>query len=427
MINLFCVGINHRTAPVEVREKLWFSVDEAKALISSTKQQKFSEAVLVSTCNRTELYFVPKGQYPNGMPMWQTLSALKHASGITGEEHFYHFASHNAVRHLLRVSSGLDSLVLGDVQILGQIKDSFKVSQELSATGVILNRLFNKALHVGKRVRTETELGEGAVSVSYAAAELASKIFEDLSKRSALLIGAGETGKLTTRHLLDKHLGKLVIANRTRERADELVAKLGGTVVDFSSLHSELKTADIVVSAVNAPNYILSSLDIKQAMKLRGNRPLVIIDIGVPRNIDPACNNIDNVFYHDIDALSHIIDLNLAHRKAEIPKAQEIIFEELIDFSNWYNSLQVTPTIQQLRETVEAIRHAEVDKHKHHFSPDQLEEVELLTNRIVNKILHQPMVNLRNGSGSSEQEETQHKLHLLRSLFGLDNKVTHER
>ncbi len=427
MINIFCLGINHRTAPVEIREKLWFAPEEIKAFLSSTKGIKFAEAVLVSTCNRTELYFVPKNEYPNGSPIWQYVSNFKNVNGIVQPDHFYHFASFNALKHLLRVSSGIDSMVLGDVQILGQIKDSFMLSQELTATGLVLNRLFNKALHVGKRVRTETELGEGAVSISYAAAELSSKIFEDLSKKTALLIGAGETGELTTRHLLDKKLGKLVVTNRTRERAEELVGKLGGSVVDFAQLTSEIKNADIIVSAVNAPNFILSAPEIKQAMKQRGNRPLVVIDIGVPRNIDPACNKIDNVFYHDIDVLSHIIDMNLAHRQAEVPKVHQIILDEIIDFGNWYNSLQVTPTIQQLRESVEAIRLSEIDKQRHHFSPEQMEQVELITNRIVNKILHQPMVNLRNGtSNDSDAEETRHKLQLLRSLFGLDKKATHE-
>jgi glutamyl-tRNA reductase len=425
MINVFCLGINHRTAPVEVREKFSFSNDELRAFLSSTKGQKFNEVVLVSTCNRTELYFVPKNEYPNGTPLWQTLASAKNISGIVKPENFYHLSSYNAVKHLLRVAAGIDSMILGDIQILGQIKDSFLLAREISTCGVTLTRLFNKSLHVGKRVRTETALGEGAVSVSYAATELASKIFDDLSKRTALLIGAGETGELTTKNLLEKKLGKLLIANRTRERAEELVGKFGGSVVEFSNLTNELKNADIVVSSINIPTHILTAADIKQAMKQRGNRPLVIIDIGVPRNIDPACNKIENVFYHDIDALSHIIDVNLAHRKEEVPKVQQIILDELIDFSNWYNSLQVTPTIQQLRESVESIRRGELEKHRHHFSDEQLQEVELITNRIVNKILHQPMVNLKNGTTTNE-DETRHKLHVLRSLFGLDKKVTHE-
>ena len=372
MINLFCLGINHRTAPVEIREKFWFSNDEALAFLSAMKGQKFKEAVLVSTCNRTELYFVPKTEYPNGTPLWHTLASFKKVNELPKPDHFYSLGSFAAVKHLLRVSSGLDSMVVGDVQILGQIKDSFILAQEHAATGITLNRLFNKALHVGKRVRTETELGEGAVSVSYAAAELSSKIFEDLSKKTALLIGAGETGELTTRHLLDKKLGNLIITNRTRERAEELASKLGGSVSDFSNLAAEIKNADIIVSSINIANYILTAQDMKQAMKQRSNRPLVIIDIGVPRNIDPACNKIDNVFYHDIDALNHIIDVNLAHRNAEIPKTQKIILDELIEFGHWYNSLQLTPTIQQLRESIEAIRLSEVDKHKHRFSPEQL-------------------------------------------------------
>jgi glutamyl-tRNA reductase len=292
---------------------------------------------------------------------------------------------------------------------------------ERSTTGIILNRLFNNALHLGKRVRTETEIGEGAISISYAAAELASKIFEDLSKRTALLIGAGETGELTAKHLSGKNLGKLLIANRTKERAETLASQLGGISVNFDSLLETIKDVDIVISSVNTSDYLIKAKDLQKTVRTRGSRPLFIIDIGVPRNIDPGANSIDNVFLHDIDGLNHIIDRNLANREAQVPKVHQIVLEELEAFNQWYKSLEVAPTIEQLREQFETIRHEEVEKYRNKFSPEKQEELEILTRRIVNKILHTPMVNLRS-EALTEEDQIQHKIHILRYLFGLDKK-----
>jgi glutamyl-tRNA reductase len=421
-MNLLCLGINHRTAPIDIREKMWFSTGEVRAVLPLLKERYVKECILISTCNRTELYFLPHENKLNGEPFWKILASFKKAEPFVEEKHFYSLSSLNAVKHLFNVASSIDSMVLGDVQIISQVKESFSIAQETQCTGAFVTRLVNSALHVGKRSRTETEIGEGAVSVSYAAAELASKIFEDLSKRTALLIGAGETGKLTAKHLAGRNLGKLLLANRTRKRAEELVAQLGGNVVDFDQITNELLNVDIVISSVESPSYILSTSDLRQIMRVRGSRPLFIIDIGVPRNIEPTANGIENVFLHDIDALNHIIDNNLARRTAEIPKVRQIVLDELINFNNWNNSLQVNPTIQELREQFETIRKSEVEKHRHHFNADKEEELEMLTKRIVNKILHTPMVNLKNGHSAEGEDETRNKIHLLRHLFGLDKK-----
>ena len=330
---------------------------------------------------------------------------------------------HGLIIHLLvEIHPGLVAANEVGVQILNQMKEAFTLAQEHHCTGTLMNRLFHTTFHVGKRARAETEIGEGAVSVSYAAAELASKIFGDLTKRTALLIGAGETGMLTAKHLTSRNLGTLLLTNRTRSRAEELVSQLGGRVVDFDRMTTELPLVDIVITSVEAPTHILSAGDIRQTMKQRGNKPLFIIDIGVPRNVDPAVNQIGNVFLHDIDALNHIIDQNLAHRKAEIPKIEQIIRDELEQFQVWHDGLQVTPTIQQLREQFELIRHEEVGKHLHHFPTDKQEEIEILTKRIVNKILHTPMVNLKTGDNESGNDETRAKVSIVRSLFGLDKK-----
>lgn len=424
-MDLLCIGINHRTAPLEIREKVWFSHDETRSAILQLKEQFARECVLVSTCNRTELYLVPKAEMPNGKPLWSILSSYKNAEQAVKEEHWYSFSSLHAVKHLFNVVTGVDAMVLGDIQIQTQVKEAFSIAHEAQTSGIILNRLFNNALHVGKRARTETEISEGAVSVSYAAAELASKIFEDLTKRTALLIGAGETGKLTAKHLLGRNLGNLMLANRTRERAEHLVQELGGTVINFESIVVSLPQADIIVSSIESPTYVLTAADIKQTMRLRHHRPLFIIDIGVPRNIDPSANQIDNVFLYDLDALNHIIDNNLSHRKAEVYKVNKIIFEELTQFKTWYDSLQVTPTIQQLRDQFESIRIAEIEKHRHHFPAEYQEKLDILTKRIVNKILHTPMTNLKNGQGDDQPDATLNKLQLIRHLFGLDKGKEH--
>ena len=422
-MNVLCLGINHRTAPIEIREKLWFSEDEIRTIVPMIRERYASECILTSTCNRTELYYVPHPEVSNGIPLWKFLTEFKKAEPSVRSDHFYTIQSLYAVKHLYSVCAGVDSMVVGDVQILNQIKEAFTLAQELSSTGSLLHRLFTNALHVGKRARTETEIGEGAVSISYAASELASKIFEDLSKRTALLIGAGETGKLTAKHLTGRSLGNLLVTNRTQQRAEELVTQLGGTVIDFDHFLTHLHSADIIIAAVESSNYILSADHLRHAMRLRGNKPLFIIDIGMPRNIDPAANTINNIFLHDIDALSHIVDNNLAHRKAEIHKVESIVLEEVTGFHHWYSSLNVTPTIQQLRDQFEDIRHAEVDRYRNQFDHQQQEHIEILTKRIINKILHTPMVNLKNGSDEGGKE-TRDKIHLIRHLFGLDKHPT---
>lgn len=424
-MNVLCLGINHRTAPIEIREKLWFSVEEVKRFLPSFKEQHAHECVLVSTCNRTELYFAPRSSASGMEGLWQMLADAKQASGNAHQEHFYLLTAANAVKHLYNVASGVDSMVLGDVQILNQIKEAFALAQQEHCVGSVLSRLFTSSLHVGKRTKNETEISEGAVSVSYAAAELASKIFEDLTKRTALLIGAGETGELTAVHLSSRNIGNLWVTNRTRDHAETLAKKLGGSVIDFASMKDAIQKTDILISSVNVSSHVLTAADIRAAMKHRGSRPLVIIDIGVPRNIDPEANRIDNVFLHDIDGLNNIIDRNLSQRKAEIPKVERIVLDEVIAFENWYKSLDVTPTIQELREQFEQIRASEVSKHIGSVPPEAREAVEMMTKRIVNKILHTPMVNLRSGDNDSSGTDALHNVHLIRHLFGLD-KRSHE-
>jgi glutamyl-tRNA reductase len=422
MLNLLSIGISHHTASLDVREKMWMSLDETRKVVEHLSERYFDECMLVSTCNRTELYGIGKnGSIPED-ELKRLLIESKGADDVVKQEHFIAVVSEDAVRHLFHVAAGIDSMVIGDIQILNQVKEAFQVSTGLNAMGPVMNRLMQSTLHVGKRVRTETSICEGAVSVSYAAVELASKIFEDLSKKSVLLIGAGETGELTLKHLIGKSIGEVKIANRTRAKAEGLLASLDvkGSVVNYEDMVDALRAVDIVISSVTSPSYVVSPEDVHKVMKQRSNNPLFIIDIGVPRNVNPAANKVDNVFVYDLDSLNSIVDKNLGKRKAEIPRVHAIIEQELEAFLHWHNSLQVNPTIQDLRGALEAIRKQEVEKNINRFKPEDRELVELVTKRIVNKILHQPTTTLKQGAeNGSAGTETIWRIKTLRDLFGI--------
>jgi glutamyl-tRNA reductase len=418
-MNLLSIGISHTTASVEIREKMWMSAEEIRSALNGLRERFFRECVIISTCNRTEVYGISPGVTVDDADLRRFLIDIKGAHEAVTPDHFFGNYAGGAVNHLFKVAAGIDSMVIGDIQILNQVKEAFQISQDMELLGPVMNRLMQATLHVGKRVRAETAIGEGAVSVSYAAVELASKIFEDLSRKSALMIGAGETGELTVRHLVGKGIGTLLIANRTRARAEALVAQLGGRVVDYEQLADALASADIVITSVTSPSYIVSPADVQKVMKQRSHNPLFIIDIGVPRNVDPASRKIDNVFLYDIDSLSAIVDRNVGRRNAEIPKVTGIIREEMVEFFRWHNSLQVGPTIHDLREALEGIRRDEVEKNINRFAPQDRELVQLLTRRIINKILHQPVTALKEGAGNGGGGETIHRIKALRDLFGM--------
>ena len=420
-MNLHAIGISHNTAALEVRERMWLSDDEIRAVLPRLKAAKhFDECVLVSTCNRTELYGLSAGEGPDDGTLTRLLIDAKGAPPAVGAEHFTPAHAGRAVQHLFRVASGIDSMVIGDIQILGQIKDAFLLARESGTMGPVLSRLMQATLHVGKRVRTETSICEGAVSVSYAAVELASKIYADLSRKSVLLVGAGETGELTLRHLQGKGIGRVAIANRTREKAEALAAAFGGTAVEYERIGEALRTADIVITSVSGPTYVVGPDEVHRVMRQRSNNPLFIIDIGVPRNVHPAAGKIDNVFLYDVDALSSIVDRNLEKRKGEIPKVTRIIREELAAFFRWQNSLEVGPTIQEFRRQVESIRAEEVRRNVNRFRAEDRELLELVTRRIVNKILHRPTTVLKQEAESGGHgEELVRRVNTLRELFGL--------
>ena len=417
-MNLFCVGISHNSAPLDVREKLWFSDDEVRHALAQIKEFRCSEAVLFSTCNRTELYVLADDGSISPDSLKYFLIGRKKAENHVRSGDMFSLRAGDAVRHLFRVASGIDSMILGDVQILMQVKDGFNSAAEQGTAGIFMNRLFQLAFRVGKRARAETVIGDGAVSVSYAAVELAQRIFEDLQKKTALVIGAGETAELTATHLRGKEIGKLLITNRTLERAERLAEKVQGTAVPYDRWCDALAEADIVISSIDAGRYILQPGDIESLKRSRRHGPMFVIDLGVPRNIDPAVKEMENVFLYDLDALNTMVDENLDRRKAEVPKVESIIDAVLTEMTQWYSSLEVNPTITALSQFMEAVRQEEVAKNINRFEPKDRELVELVTKRIVNKIIHTPIANLKNGEGQSISGRLQ-KMDALQKLFGL--------
>ena len=418
-MNLVCVGISHHTAPLAERERLWFSDEEVRQALPLLAPLGCSEAVLFSTCNRTEVYALTAGDPSANLPaLREFLLSRKNASGAVLADHLFIHLGESAADHLFRVAAGIDSMVLGDVQILMQVKDGLAMAVEHGTAGFFMNRLFQLAFRVGKRARTESGIGEGAVSVSYAAVELAGRIFDNLQTKTALVIGAGETAELTAKHLRSKEIGTLFISNRTLARAEQLATTVGGEAVPFESWIDRLPDVQIVISSVEVNRYVLLAEDVRRMLKRRSAGPLVVIDIGVPRNIDPEIRDLGEIFLYDLDTLNQMVASNLEKRRAEVPKVEAIVGEVRNELVHWYGALEVNPTIGALTALLEHIRNDEVAKNINRFDPKDRELVDVVTKRIVNKILHSPIVNLRNGHTRPITERLQ-RMHAIRDLFGL--------
>jgi len=402
-MDLIVVGLNHRTAPLEVRERVTFDEREVQEALSRARSERvLSEAILLSTCNRTEFYGLSTDNGAAEMYIRGLIAAAKHVDLTAHPGYAYTLTRLESVRHLLRVAAGLDSLVLGESQILGQVRRAHELSLESGACGLTMNRLLHSAILVGRRVRNETALGAGAVSVASAAAELAGKIFEDLSARSVLLIGVGEMGTLTARHMVERGVKKLTIANRTFHKAEALARELGGTAVPLDRLESALADADIAISSTGATAPIVSRSLMQSIVARRGAKPIFIIDIAVPRDFEASIGDLDGVFLHDIDDMNLLVDRNLVKRRAEIPKAETIVEHEVEAFVAWRGSLAATPIIKRLRERVEELRSQEVERHRKRFCGADREQVDLLTESLVNKILHSVMSRVREWSDEGD-------------------------
>ncbi len=388
-MGLVLLGLNHRTAPLPVREQVVYSREEALgALRALREEQCVPQAMLLSTCNRTEIYAVvadPQGIAP-AMRDRLFLTRIPEGNGRR-LDYIYQETGENAVRHLFRVACGLDSLVLGEQEILGQVKTAYEIARDAEAAGSVLHKLAARAFHIGKRARTETKIGLGAVSVAFAAVELAEKVFQKLEGRGALLVGAGENGALCARHLLARKVEPLLVANRTTARADALARDLGGETVSFERLAEAMARVDIVVCTTGAPNAIIGRDLVREVMHRREGRPLVLMDIAVPRDVDPAVDGIGSVFRFDIDALTSVVDRNLARREKEVPVVEQMVQVEVESFMRWLDSLAAGPVIRDLHQAFDAVREFEYAKNAKRFREEDREPLDIFSRNLVRKLL----------------------------------------
>lgn len=419
MTDITLIGVNHKTASVELREALAFTAEEsANALQRLKGNNDVKEALIFSTCNRMEILFIPA--HADGVEKMITfLSDTKQVPVEKFEKSLYIYRQKDAVRHLFRVAASLDSMIVGEPQILGQVKSAYRRCTEAHASGVILNRLMHKTFSIAKKVRRETGIGDSAVSISYAAIELAGKIFSDLGERSVMLLGAGEMAELAVEHLISHGVKKIVVANRTFENAVTLSEKFNGEAVTFEERLQALETVDIVVSSTGAVAYVITAAHLKQAMKRRRYRPIFLIDIAVPRDIDPAINKIDNAYLYDIDDLQHIVEDNMEERKKEAVKAERLVDEAVIKFHRWMESLEVVPTIVGIKEKLDAITAMEAKKTLATLNLSQKEQdaVQRMLQAVTNKIMHDPIRFLKNTG--CHRDDT-HYISAARQLFNLD-------
>lgn len=422
-MELIVIGLNHKTAPIEIRERLAFPEDGIEKALSQIKSLPLlKENMILSTCNRVEIYATVQETEKAILDLKGFLSRYHGLSLKEFEKNLYLLVGEEAVRHIFRVASSLDSMVVGEPQILGQIKSAYNMAAEAKTSGLILHRLLHRGFHVAKRVRTETKIGNSAVSVSFVAVELAKKIFGTLEKRTVLLIGAGEMCELAARHLVSGGIEKVLVTNRTYERAVTLAQEFRGEPIPFEEIYRGLRMVDIVISATDSPQYLLHHEEVAKVIKDRKQKPIFFIDIADPRNIEPRVGDIENVYLYNIDDLQKVANDNIQDREKEAQKAEAIVQDEVVKFVNWYHSLEVTPTIVALRKKFDEIRNKELEKtlsiHPH-LSDKERQSLEALTSAIINKILHDPLTLLK-----QKNEEAMADLYIdaLRTLFELPVK-----
>ncbi len=417
---LHSLGLNHTTAPVEVREKLAFAESsQSVALRQLLESYGMAEAAILSTCNRTEIYAACDGE-GTARRLRQFLAEVHDLDLTDIEPCFYEFADADVSLHLFGVSSGIDSLVIGESEILGQVRRALETAQQTGSARLLINEVFQRALKIGKRARTETDIGRGRLSVSTAAVELAGQIFDRLEDRDVLLLGAGEMAELTAQYLVDSGIHQLVVANRTHGRAVELARRFRGAAIPLDEFPSLLAEVDIVISSTSAPDFLVLPDMVKQAMRHRRGRPLFLIDIAVPRDVDPLIRQIDSVFLFDIDDLEQVVEANRKEREEEIRSVQSLIDEEQTDFLRWLKALGSGPLIVDLCRHADELRQQELDRWSgklSHLSEDDRRTVEAALQGFANKLLHQPLVQIRKLANT---ENGYLHLDTVRRLFNLD-------
>jgi len=420
-MNLLLCGVNHKTAPVALREKLACLIpDVAHAYNHLKSWPEVSESLLYTTCNRVEVMCV--SQAPDEAASRVREFFAHHPEIAPGDldESFYIHRDREAVQHFFRVAASLDSMVVGEPQILGQVKQAYREATEHHATGPILNRLVHKAFSVAKRVRGETGIGDHAVSVSYAAVAMARKIFGELTGKNVLLLGAGEMAELALEHLKGQGAGTITVANRTLERGVKLARRFGGEAVSLEELPEQLLIADILISSTGAGDILITRDQVKAVMRQRKQRPLFLIDIAVPRDLDPGINDLDNVYLYNIDDLKEVVELNWQRRRHEATKAERLVAAETLKFLHWLETLEVYPTIIALKDKAEAICQAELKKTLNQLgplTPAQRQALEVLTGSITQKLLHDPIIFLKRNRRPKHPHQ---ELDLVRRLFNLD-------
>lgn len=416
------VGVSHHTAPVEVRERMALGAEEARAAMEHTVAGGTEEAVVLSTCNRTEFYL----SAPASDAADRVTALLAQRAGLTEEEcacHLYAHRDRAAAEHLFRVAASLDSMIVGEAQIQGQVKAALRDARDASSpplVGPVLTRLFEHATAVGARVRTETTLGEGAASVASAAVQLARKIFGSLAGKRALVVGAGEMSKLALTSFAAEGLRDIAVANRSPSRAEDLARRVGGRAVTYDAMWGELAAADIVVTATGAPHRVLGVEELRSALPGGARKPLFLLDIALPRDIDAGVAKLDNVFLYDIDDLQQIVGDNLERRRAAIPAAERIVADEATRFWHWFTSLDAVPVVRGIRDRAEALRAAELERtlaRLAHLSEADRAEVDRMTRQLLAKWIHDPTVRLKEASGNGGGAAV---VEAARYLFGVE-------
>ncbi len=418
-MQLIGLGTSHTNAPADIRDALAMDPADTAALIAQIREATdcISEVVVLSTCHRTELYASVTDIEKGPRALRSAVTARKKVDYFENGKYTVSREGRDAAQHLFRVACGIDSLMIGEPQILGQVKDALSLAERNSSCGVLLNRLFHAAVQAGKRARTETAIGRGAVSIAYAAVEMARKVFGNLTHKNVLILGAGETGKLAALHLRDTSPQRITVMNRTFTKAELLAAEVGGVALQIDQLQSALGDADVVVTATAADKPLITTDIVERITKSRARRPMLIVDIASPRDVDPAVGALSNIFLYDLDALQIIVDQNRAARSKEIPKIEHIVNDELDRFFEWYGTLEVIPTVRSLRRTFAEIGEREARRQAKQFHRGDRETLERYTQALISKLLHEPTIRLKQLDKSSSDDLS--KLAAIRDIFRL--------
>lgn len=416
-MELVSLGVSHKTAKVETREGFGFGADEARLALEQ-RGELLPEALILSTCNRVELYAFSPDPDRAIARLHELMRDKKGCDPLETPDQLQEARGEQAATHLMRVAAGLDSMVLGEGQILSQVKHSWELARSAGSLGPRLDRLFSTATRVGKRARSETKIGAGAVSVASATVALATRVFGDLKNRRVLVVGAGQTGRLAARHFSKKKPLGLLVANRRPERAKAVADEVHGRALPLTELVEALAQVDVAVFATSSPNYLVTREEVVRAMQDRGNRPLVLLDIAVPRDVDPRVTDTENVFLHSVDALRNVVDRSLARRHAEVSEVEVIIKQEWGKLSEWLRSRDAAPVLRELHEHFERVRATELEKNLKQFPEAERERVDRVTRSIVHKLLQLPTARLKD----VDAESGLGRLDAARELFALGPK-----